>query len=281
VVNTVHGLYATPESSLPKRLVVYGLEWLASRFSDAELIQSPEDFELLWQRRIMPRNKLHLLGNGVDLARFQPRPETREQVRAEMGIDDGQVAVGLVARLVAEKGVPELIQAAERLGDRYTVVIVGPRDPEKADALPEELLERAEESGVRLLGMRKDVERIYQGLDLFVLPSHREGFPRAAMEAAASGLPVVASDIRGCRQVVSDGVNGYLFPVRDVNALTGAIARIGGDPELRAAMGQASVDRARSLFDERDIVKRVMRAYARVAVAKGSYPSLVASWGSD
>jgi glycosyltransferase involved in cell wall biosynthesis len=129
--------------------------------------------------------------------------------------------------------------------------------------------------------MRKDVERIYQGLDLFVLPSHREGFPRAAMEAAASGLPVVASDIRGCRQVVSDGVNGYLFPVRDVDALTGAIARLGDDPALREAMAEASVDRARALFDERDIVKRVMAAYARVAAAKGRYPSLVASWGSD
>jgi glycosyltransferase involved in cell wall biosynthesis len=281
VVNTVHGLYATPESSLPKRAIVYGLEWLASRFSDAELIQSPEDFELLWERQIMPRSKLHLLGNGVDLARFQPRPETREEVRAELGIDEGKIAVGLVARLVAEKGVPELIEAAERLGERYTVLIVGPRDPEKADALPEELLERAEESGVRLLGMRKDVERIYQGLDLFVLPSHREGFPRAAMEAAASGLPVVASDIRGCRQVVSDGVNGYLFPVRDVDALTGAIARLGDDPALREAMAEASVDRARALFDERDIVKRVMAAYARVAAAKGRYPSLVASWGSD
>jgi glycosyltransferase involved in cell wall biosynthesis len=78
--------------------------------------------------------------------------------------------------------------------------------------------------------MRKDVERIYQGLDVFVLPSHREGFPRAAMEAAASGLPVVASDIRGCRQVVSDGVNGLLFPVRDVDAPTAAIARVGEDP---------------------------------------------------
>ncbi len=280
VVNTVHGLYATPESSFLKRAIVYSLEWVASRFSDAELIQSPEDFELLWQRRIMPRSKLRLLGNGVDLERFKPRPESRDEVRAELGVAEGQIAVGLVARLVAEKGVPELIEAAARLGDRYAVFIVGPRDPEKADALPEEILTEAESAGVRFLGMRKDVERIYQGLDMFVLPSHREGFPRAAMEAAASGLPVVASDIRGCRQVVSDGGNGFLFPARDVDALTAAIIRIGEDPELRAEMARASVDRAGALFDERDIVKRVMASYARVAVAKGRYPSLVASWSA-
>jgi glycosyltransferase involved in cell wall biosynthesis len=279
VVNTIHGLYATPESSFLKRAIVYTLEWVASRFSDAELIQNPEDFELLWQRKIMPRSKLRLLGNGVDLERFRPDPVLREQVRHELGLEEGQVAVGLVARLVEEKGVPELIQAAERLDDRYVVLIVGPKDHEKADAVSEELLSRAEANGVRFLGMRKDVERVYQGLDLFVLPSHREGFPRAAMEAAASGLPVVATDIRGCRQVVDDGVNGFLFPVRDVGALTAAIKRVGDDPTLRANMSRSSQERARALFDERDIVDRVMGAYAEAAGRKGLYPALVERWG--
>ncbi|MEX1124456.1 MAG: glycosyltransferase family 4 protein [Acidimicrobiia bacterium] len=279
VVNTVHGLYATPESSFMKRVIVYTLEWVASRFSDAELIQSPEDFELLWQRKIMPRSKLRLLGNGVDLERFRPNPELRGQVRQELGLDDGQIAVGLVARLVEEKGVPELIEAAERLDDRYVVLIIGPKDHEKADAVSEELLAGAKANGVRFLGMRRDVERIYQGLDIFVLPSHREGFPRAAMEAAASGLPVIATDIRGCRQVVDDGTNGILFPVRDVRALTGAITQVGGDAVMRAAMSRASVNRARALFDEREIVNRVMGTYAEVATRKDLYPALVERWG--
>jgi glycosyltransferase involved in cell wall biosynthesis len=259
---------------------VYTLEWTASRFSDAELIQSPEDFELLAQRGIMPRSKLRLLGNGVDLERFSPSLEVREVVRSELGLSDGQIAVGLVARLVEEKGVPELIQAAERLDHRYVVFIVGPKDHEKADAVSEGLLARAEASGVRFLGMRKDVERIYRGLDIFVLPSHREGFPRAAMEAAASGLPVIATDIRGCRQVVEDGMNGLLFPVKDVDALTAAIDRVGSDDELRSQMSRASVDRARAHFDERQIVTRVMGAYAEVASRKGLYPGLVERWGS-
>jgi glycosyltransferase involved in cell wall biosynthesis len=281
VVNTVHGLYATPESSLLKRVVVYSLEWIASRFSDAELIQSPEDFDLLSRRGIMPRSKLRLLGNGVDLERFRANPEARQLVRSELGLSDSQIAVGLVARLVEEKGVPELIEAASRLDDRYVVLIVGPRDNEKSDAVSEELLARAEADGMRFLGMRKDVDRIYQGIDIFVLPSHREGFPRAAMEAAASGLPVIATDIRGCRQVVEDGVNGYLFPVRDVDALTAAITRVGDDEVLRARMSRASVDRARANFDERQIVDRVMGAYADVARRKGRYESLVARWGDN
>ncbi|MGH8915719.1 MAG: glycosyltransferase, partial [Acidimicrobiia bacterium] len=229
--------------------------------------------------RIMPRSKLRLLGNGVDLARFAPDPEVRRVVRHELGLRDGQIAVGLVARLVEEKGVPELIQSAGQLDDRYVVFIVGPKDHEKSDAVSEELLARAEADGVRFLGMRKDVERVYQGLDLFVLPSHREGFPRAAMEAAASGLPVIATDIRGCRQVVEDGVNGVLFPVRDVEALTLAITQIGSDGVLRSQMSSASVERAHAHFDEREIVRRVMGAYAEVAARKSSYPALVERWG--
>jgi glycosyltransferase involved in cell wall biosynthesis len=281
VVNTVHGLYATPESSLVKRVVVYTLEWVASRFSDAELIQSPEDFDFLLERGIVSRSKLRLLGNGVDLERFQPNPGLRAEVRRELGLSDEQIAVGLVARLVEEKGVPELVAAAERLDDRYVVFIVGPKDLEKSDSVSEELLSRAEANGVRFLGMRRDVERIYQGMDIFVLPSHREGFPRAAMEAAASGLPVIATDIRGCRQVVEDGVNGLLFPVRDVDALTNAIARVGVDPGLRESMSRASVERAHAHFDEREIVNRVMGAYAAVAQRKGLYPALVERWGES
>lgn len=279
VVNTVHGLYVTPDSSILKRGIVYMLEWIASRFSDAELIQSPEDFYFLLERRIVSRSKLRLLGNGVDLERFRPDPARRDEVRKELGLKDDQIAVGLVARLVEEKGVPELIEAAERLGDRYVVFVVGPRDPEKSDAVSEELLSKAESYGVRFLGMRRDVERIYQAMDVFVLPSHREGFPRAAMEAAASGLPVIATNIRGCRQVVEDGITGFLFPVRDVDALTEAITRIGDNPELRSSQSRASVDRARIHFDEREIVNRVMRSYAEVANRKGIYPELVERWG--
>jgi len=264
---------------LLKRVIVYTLEWVASRFSDVELIQSPEDFELLWQRRIMPRSKLQLLGNGVDLERFRPNPELREQVREELGLTEGQVAVGLVARLVEEKGVLELIASAERLDDRFVVLIIGPKDHEKSDAVSDDLLSRAEADGVRFLGMRKDVDRLYQGLDVFVLPSHREGFPRAAMEAAASGLPVIATDIRGCRQVVDHGVNGFLFPVRDVDALTAAIVRVGADAGMRSEMSRASVELARAQFDERKIVNRVMGAYADVAARKGVFPALVERWG--
>ena len=91
---------------------------------------------------------------------------------------------------------------------------------------------------------------VYAALDLFVLATYREGFPRAAMEASAMGLPVVATDIRGCRQVVDDGVTGVLVPVRDALALAGAVAALADDPPRREAMGAAGIERARAHFDQ-------------------------------
>ena len=122
---------------------------------------------------------------------------------------------------------------------------------------------------MRFLGMRTDVDALYPALDLFVLPSHREGFPRAAMEAAASGLPVIATDIRGCRQVVEPGVNGLLVPVKDPAALAAAIRRLGEDPETRTAMSTAARQRAEQHFDENQVVEKVMAAYREVARRKG------------
>jgi glycosyltransferase involved in cell wall biosynthesis len=271
VVNTVHGVYASDRDRRAKRLFVYGLEALASRFSDAELFQNPEDFDLFWRFRLVPRARMRLLGNGIDLDRFDPSRFTdrdRRLQRNRLGIVDGQIVVGTVGRLVAEKGYPELFAAMEQLGEEFVLVVVGPSDEAKSDRLPSELLERAREAGVRFLGHRDDVDALYGAFDIFVLASHREGYPRAAMEAAAMGLPIVATDIRGCRQVVARGVTGLLVPVGDPNGLAAAVRWLGAHADQRADMGRAARLRARDTFDERAVVEIVMRTYAEVAARK-------------
>lgn len=272
VVNTCHGLYYTEADPWLKRTLLLVLEGIAARFSDAELVQSEEDHRRLVRTRAYPPRRTRLLGNGIDLRRFRPDvldEEGRCRLRRELGARDDQVVVGMVGRLVAEKGLLELFEAARRLDDRYVVVVAGPDDPEKPDALDRATLREAEDRGVRLLGMREDVDRLYGAMDLFVLPSWREGFPRAAMEAAASGLPVIATDVRGCRQVVDDGVTGLLVPVRDPAALAAAIRALGEDEERRRAMGQAAVERALAHFDERRVVEVVLDTYREVAACKG------------
>jgi glycosyltransferase involved in cell wall biosynthesis len=115
--------------------------------------------------------------------------------------------------------------------------------------------------------MRRDVERLYAGMDLYVLASHREGFPRSAMEAAAMGLPVVATDIRGCRQVVDDGITGALVAPRDPAALTAALEQLAGDRELRARMGRAAREKAERDFDQQRVIDTTLELYERLLPA--------------
>ncbi len=272
VVNTVHGFYATDDDPWFKRAVVYLLEAIASRFSDAELFQNPEDLARAERLRISPKGRARLLGNGVDLERFDPARITEDErraVRRELGVDDGQVLVGTVGRLVAEKGYPELFETMHRLGDGYSLVAIGPEDPAKSDALAPALLEQARDAGVRLLGWRDDLARLYRAMDIFVLASHREGLPRAAIEASATGLPVVATDVRGCRQVVVHEVTGLLVPVQNPPALARALVRLGDDAAMRRRMGEAGRRRAEDRFDEHGVVRGVLEAYADVAARKG------------
>jgi glycosyltransferase involved in cell wall biosynthesis len=275
VVNTVHGLYAMPEDDWKKRAVVYSLERLASTCSDAELVQNPEDLVTL--RRVLhePAAKLTLLGNGIDLGRFgsrADRDEVRAKVRTELGVDDSTVVVGAVGRLVLEKGYVELFEAWERVrADQpdAVLVVVGPSDDDKADAMPADVMQRARDIGVRFLGMRDDVDELYLGMDLYVLASHREGFPRSAMEAAASGLPIIATDIRGCRQVVEHGVTGLLVPVRSAEGLADALGRLLGDPSLPAAMGAAAAAHAATEFDQQRQIDTTLATYDRLLRAAG------------
>jgi ribosomal protein S18 acetylase RimI-like enzyme len=119
--------------------------------------------------------------------------------------------------------------------------------------------------------MRSDVDALYGAMDIFVLPSYREGFPRAAMEAAASGIPIVATDIRGCREVVAHGENGLLVPVRDGDALAAAVTRLSDDADLRTRMGEAGRAKAEREFDERTIVHTVVAAQVRALREKGRF----------
>jgi glycosyltransferase involved in cell wall biosynthesis/ribosomal protein S18 acetylase RimI-like enzyme len=271
VVNTLHGFYATETDSWAKRAVVYGLEALAGRFSDAELHQNSEDLQLATRLRIVPSGRGRLLGNGIDLTRFDPESldgDTRRRTRQEIGVGADTVVVGAVGRLVAEKGYLELFAAMDALGEMATLVVVGPVDPDKPDSIPDEVIAEAEARGVRFLGMRTDMERLYAAMDIFILPSHREGFPRAAMEAAAMRLPIVATDIRGCRQVVEPGVNGTLVPVARPDLLREAVRELAADSKLRQAQGNASRQIALERFDESKVVAIVMGTYREVLESK-------------
>jgi glycosyltransferase involved in cell wall biosynthesis len=281
IVNTVHGLYALPDDPLPKRAVVYGLERLAATCSHMELIQNPEDIDTL-RRLGIPDDQLRLLGNGVDLQRFDPAgpDDDRQRLRREWGVGADDVLVGAVGRLVIEKGYRELLTAAAAVGGRHPsvrFVVVGPAEPAKADALDASEIAAAERDGVIFTGQRDDVDAIYRALDLYVLASYREGFPRSAMEAAAMALPMVATDIRGCRQVVDDGHTGLLVPARDAEALANAIERLATDADLRGKMAEAARAKAEAEFDQQTVIDITLDVYSRELSRAGIRPPAAAS----
>jgi glycosyltransferase involved in cell wall biosynthesis len=266
VVNTVHGLYATPEDHPTRRIPVVALERLAARFSDLELYQSGEDLDWARRLRLVAPRKSALLGNGVDLSRFDPALVPVERVRAlrrEFGIPRDAVVVGTVARLVVEKGYRELVAAAGRVrvvhpGVRF--LAVGPADPDKHDALdPRELDPTGED--VTFVGWRDDTRDLLALMDVFVLASWREGLPRSAIEAAAMAKPLVLTDIRGCREVARHGIEGLLVPPRDADRLAEAIEQLAEDPETRGRMGRAARARALDRFDERTVTDMIVERY--------------------
>ena len=268
VVNTQHGLYAQPTDRRLRRWPVYAAERLAAMFSDVELVQNIEDVHTLIEVLHVPARKVHVLGNGIDLERFDPAAVdsgVRQRLRSQWGIGDHDVACGVVGRLVREKGIVELLDAAHQLresGSPARFVIVGPTDNDKADAVEQSLLERAAADGVVFTGQRTDMPQCYAAMDVFVTASWREGFPRAAMEAAAMGLPTVATDIRGNRQVIEHGVTGVLVPVRDSGALAAAIAGLADDSALRAEQSAAARRVAADRFDQAKVIGITLDQYA-------------------
>ena len=173
-----------------------------------------------------------------------------------------------MGRLVWEKGYRELFAAARaRHGHqpRVRFVVIGGLDAAKSDQLgPADIAAIEHDADITFLGERDDIDELYGAMDFYVLASHREGFPRSAMEAAATGLPIIATDIRGCRQVVDSERTGILVPVRDVEALAAAIDRLATNPVLRAAMADAALDKARAEFDDRRIIDITLATYNRL-----------------
>lgn len=277
VVNTVHGIYAQPTDRLRRKLPVYLAERFAASFSDAELVQSIEDVATL-HRLGVPTQRLHYLGNGVDLERFAQSDRScvaARRLRRELGIGHSVPVIGIIGRLVWEKGYRDFFDAIDLLRKRnaydFEVVVVGPSEPGKHDAVASSDIAAMERRGVRFLGARDDIEDLLEMFDIFVLPSRREGFPRAAMEASAMGVPVIATDIRGCREVVDDGRTGWLYPVGSSIRLAMAIESLLESETRRLLFGRAGSARARANFDQRRVINKTLATYRSLLRARGRH----------
>ena len=224
-------------------------------------------------RRIVPDERLRALGNGVDLGHFSPARvsrEDRDALRRRAGVRPGERVIGFVGRLVREKGVLDLIEAT-RGRPGWRVWLVGPDEQgAKGDALvPQDV---AREPHVTWLGLQRDMPPHFAAMDVVTLPSYREGFPRSLLEASAMGRPVVATEIRGCREAVEPGITGLLVPARSPSSLRAALAALLQDGSRRRQIGAAARRRAQRRFDERAVFERIERAYRELPLPAPALP---------
>lgn len=265
VLHTIHGITWSLETPEPSRSVNAALERIASLGADLILSQSQTDRDAFVTMKVVPPEKIRVIGNGVDLRRFDPgvvAPDARARIRADLGVADDEMLVLFPGRMVREKGLEEVYEAASALrGQPIRVAIAGRDDAERGDAPSAASLEKAREAGVLFLGERKDMPELYAAADVVGLASWREGMPRALIEGAAMGKPLVATDIRGCKDVVRHGETGLLFEVRSPAAIAATLHRLAGDPTLRARLGARAREDALERFDIRAVVQRVVDSY--------------------
>jgi len=268
VVHTIHGLLFHDRMPAWKRWIFWIPEKITATFCDYLLSQSREDMDVAVHSHLCSPSKIRYVGNGIDVSRFSPARVTsnREYLLSTVGLAQDQVIVGSVGRLVYEKGFGELFQAAEELTPQFEqlgFVVIGPKETDQKDAIdPQRIAALRRGGSVHFLDWCDDMPSWYSIMDIFAAPSHREGIPRACMEAAAMGIPVVASDIRGCREVVKHGETGFLVPLKNPKSLAGAITRLLHDEPLRKRMGENGRHHIIASFNNELVAQRVRDFYS-------------------
>jgi len=272
IIYTAHGFYFHElMPSWTRRGHVWVEKALARWCTDALFTQSAEDRDTAVEERFLKDDRVFWISNGVCVDSFALPPQPG--LRAKLGLSQENRIIGFIGRLVREKGVEELLTAMQEVARRNPearLLVVGDtldsdRDRRTARRLKETLRRSGPATLVKFAGFRQDIPQLLSIMDLLVLPSHREGMPRTILEAMAAGKPVVATNIRGSREEVLDGVTGLLVPVRNPPALAEAISRLLMNREEATQMGEAGRRRAQESFDEKMVVKHQVAIYQEMA----------------
>jgi glycosyltransferase involved in cell wall biosynthesis len=263
VLYTAHGFHFFRGAPWAHWLLFYPLERIAARWTDGLIVMNGEDLDRARRIGFVQGENLFLVhGVGVDLAAYAPAEGLREAVRAELGLARGDLVVTCVAEFTPTKDHAQLLAAWPEVVRRIhqaRLLLVG--DGQLRVGIERTARERAIPN-VGFLGFRRDVPALLAGTDVFVLPSRREGLPRSVLEALAAGVPVVATDVRGNRDLVEDGRNGFLVKVGDATGLAQALLTLLQDESLRTRMGVEGRARARDYALDR-VIREMAAIYGR------------------
>ena len=238
-----------------KPFVTTILRFVLSRNGSKIIIENEEDKENLINDRFADREDITLIkGSGVDTKKFTYEHEPK-----------GEVKVAMISRLLRDKGVYEFIEAAKIIGatDKLTKFIIrGDSDIGNPTSISEDAIEDLSKSGnIVWLKERTEIAELLKSVHIVCLPSYREGLPMSLIEATAAGRPIVTTDVTGCREVVTDQVNGLLVPPRDGAALAAALLKLINDPEMRKVMGARNREKAEKEFANEIIIDQTLKVY--------------------
>ena len=250
------------------RVVLKLMDRLIAIFSTTILVDSPSQRDFLVQQGVVrPIDSLVLEKgsiSGVDVERFHPDAKWRTTIRKELGVNDSAFLVLFVGRLKRDKGVIELVDAFVRLRQKRAdalLVMVGPDEEGLQKVLSDEMGDNAD--SVHFIPFTKVPEHYMAAADLLVLPSYREGFGTVVIEAAACGVPAVASRIYGLSDAVEEGESGLLCEVYSVESLAEAMEKMALDEVLRMRYGQQALKRAREHFSQQHLTDVLLTLYAK------------------
>jgi len=261
VINSITGLGHLFIDPAPLTHLLRGLAktlYLISLRQTQIIFENPEDRNIFIQNKLLQPAQAHLiLGTGVDVDKFRPTPKNND------------IPVILFSsRLLATKGLIEFMEATRILKQKELsarFAIAGTVDPGNPASIPQGQLDAWKQEGlVEWWGWQNDMPSALAKTDIFCLPSYREGVPNALLEACASGLPIVTTDVPGCRDVVTHGSNGLLVPVRNAKALADALETLITDPTLRQTMGTAGRNTAVKLFSQTKVNTETFAVYKLV-----------------
>ncbi|MER8554191.1 MULTISPECIES: glycosyltransferase family 4 protein [unclassified Mesorhizobium] len=278
VVRTINGLGWTFSSLEPRALalrpIFCGLQWLSSLWTAATVFQNRDDQSFFERYRLIIRGSGRVIrSSGIDVDAFamaRHLAPSAMKMREELGLQSAEIVI-FVGRLTRQKGIPTLLKAvprilAERPDARF--VLVGPLESEGPFAVDKAEIDR-HAPHVIALGPRRDVPALLGMADLFAFPTqYREGIPRVLLEAGLAGLPIVASRMPGCNEVVEDGWNGHLVPPHDPNSLASRIIDLLSDRRKGRTMGARSVELVRTQFSLPWVVEQYCDLYDNVLSAK-------------
>jgi glycosyltransferase involved in cell wall biosynthesis len=268
-IHTIHGFHFHERMIAPQRLPYVAAERWLSRWCDVLLSQNREELVDIRRLGFRPRMGVFYIGNGIDLRRFPPRTAPPDNPRP---------VVLCVGRLEPVKNHDMLFDALQRLHPRRRplVWLVG-EGPCRARYAARLLADGLSEC-VQFLGYRYDIPDLTAAADIAVLTSLKEGMPRALMEAMAVGVPVIATNVKGSREVVQNGRTGFLVPLGDAGALADCLALLIDSPARRQEMGGRGVEHARRQFDEDRVADRLVAIYRSTLAARGVTSAALPAW---